>query len=146
MSAPNNPKPLSFDDYQAAAEQTAKYPHSKAFDYLAHGLAGEASEVLEQALTWFVATGELLPLIYASAIMIKAGRVAEMVKKMHRDDGGSMTIPRSQAIKSELGDVQWYNALLCTELGIPMSEVAQANIEKLRKRIKRGTLHGEGER
>ncbi len=38
----------------------------------------------------------------------------------------------------ELGDVMWYNAALCTLIGVPMSDVMQANIDKLTARYKNG--------
>lgn len=38
----------------------------------------------------------------------------------------------------ELGDNDWYNAALCTLIGVPMSDVMQANIDKLKKRFPDG--------
>ena len=38
----------------------------------------------------------------------------------------------------ELGDNDWYNAALCTLIGMPMSDVMQANIDKLNKRFPEG--------
>ena len=41
-------------------------------------------------------------------------------------------------LKEELGDVMWYVAALSSMFGIDMEEVAEANIEKLRKRYPDG--------
>lgn len=42
------------------------------------------------------------------------------------------------ALSKELGDNDWYNAALCTLLGVTMSDVMQANIDKLAARYKNG--------
>jgi NTP pyrophosphatase (non-canonical NTP hydrolase) len=43
-----------------------------------------------------------------------------------------------EKLASELGDVLWYVAGMCTALNIDMKEVAQYNIEKLVKRYPEG--------
>lgn len=56
-------------------------------------------------------------------------------------EGVSMTqygkISTKKMIK-ELGDCDWYNAALCSLIGVPMSDVMQANIDKLKKRFPDG--------
>ena len=52
---------------------------------------------------------------------------------------------RKAAIKKELGDVLWYVAALCTELGLEMHEVADENLAKLAKRQEESKLHGDGD-
>ena len=42
-------------------------------------------------------------------------------------------LDRDNAIE-ELGDIFWYLALACNALDVPMSQVAQINIDKLAKR------------
>ncbi len=49
------------------------------------------------------------------------------------------------ALTLELGDVLWYLAELCTQLGIGLDDVAAANLAKLQGRIERGTLAGDGD-
>jgi NTP pyrophosphatase (non-canonical NTP hydrolase) len=62
-----------------------------------------------------------------------------------RDDGGTLTDERRQAMSKELGDVLWYVAQIATELGLDLDEVAQANLEKLLSRQRRGVLSGSGD-
>jgi NTP pyrophosphatase (non-canonical NTP hydrolase) len=62
-----------------------------------------------------------------------------------RDDGGTLTDERRRAMSKELGDVLWYVAQIATELGLDLDEVAQANLEKLLSRQRRGVLSGSGD-
>ncbi len=105
-----------FTDYQQQSRKTAIYPNmGKDLIYPTLGLVGEA------------------------------GEIAEKVKKMIRDDGGKLTAERRDLLKKELGDVLWYLAQLCTELGFDMDEVANHNLEKLFSRKDRGKLGGDGD-
>ena len=49
----------------------------------------------------------------ALGIVGECGEVAEKIKKLIRDDAGSMTPERSKAINKELGDCCWYLANIC---------------------------------
>jgi len=108
---------LTLNDYQYAARKTAMFPRpDEGFPaYPALGLAGEAGEVCEH------------------------------IKKAIRDDSGQITDERRQALKKELGDVMWYLAAMCSELGLTMGEVAVANMDKLADRKERGVLQGSGD-
>lgn len=109
---------LSFSRYQQLAGRTAMYPgrdDQALAAYPALGLAGEAGEVCEH------------------------------VKKVLRDDAGRVTQARREALAKELGDVLWYVAAVCSELGLDMGQVARANVDKLADRQRRGVLHGEGD-
>lgn len=75
----------------------------------------------------------------------EAGEVAGKVKKIFRDRGGIVTDGDREALTLELGDVLWYLAELCTQLGVDLSDVAAANIRKLEDRTARGTLAGDGD-
>lgn len=107
---------MELEDYQQRSRTTAVYPG--AGDNLLYptlGLCGEA------------------------------GEVAEKVKKMLRDDGGTLTPQRRVALAAELGDVLWYLAQVATEAGLALDDVAAANLEKLRSRAQRGALGGSGD-
>lgn len=75
----------------------------------------------------------------------EAGEVAGKVKKIFRDGGGVVTDADRAALARELGDVLWYIAELCTQLGISLEDVAGENIRKLTDRTVRGVLRGEGD-
>jgi len=62
----------------------------------------------------------------------EAGEVMETISKL--PDGRYVSVD----MVKELGDNDWYNAALCTLIGVPMSDVMQANIDKLMKRFPEG--------
>ena len=107
---------MDFSDYQTRSRRTAKYPSiGHAVIYPTLGLASEA------------------------------GEVAGKIKKIFRDKGGNISLEDRTALQSELGDVLWYLAQVCTELEISLDEVAGSNLEKLLSRLERGKISGEGD-
>jgi NTP pyrophosphatase (non-canonical NTP hydrolase) len=107
---------MRLSDYQTRSRATAAYPGAGAnLLYPTLGLCGEA------------------------------GEVAEKIKKMVRDDGGTLSEERRAALAGELGDVLWYLAQLATEADLDLETVAEANLEKLLSRRRRGMLHGSGD-
>ncbi len=64
----------------------------------------------------------------------EAGEVIDLVKK-HLAQGHDLD--REKMIK-ELGDVAWYLAETAYALGIPLEDVLQGNIDKLKKRFPDG--------
>jgi len=106
---------LNFEDYQKEAMETAVYPERYKVIYSTMGLAGEA------------------------------GEVANKVKKIYRDRGGEIDDEARQMLCGEIGDVLWYCAALCSDLGTSLDIVAEANLKKLRDRKKRDALQGSGD-
>lgn len=106
---------LSFSEYETLAYSTAVYPNGAALYYPALGLCGEA------------------------------GEVAEKVKKLFRDHDGVLTEEYKTKIVSEVGDVLWYVAALCRDLGVSMEDCAYANMAKLQDRQARGVIKGSGD-
>jgi NTP pyrophosphatase (non-canonical NTP hydrolase) len=85
-------------------------------------------------------------LVYtALGINGEAGEVAEKVKKLIRDDGGSVSDDARVAVALELGDVLWYVARMATKLRMSLGDIARMNMEKLMSRRERGTLGGSGD-
>lgn len=106
---------MELSEYQRVSRRTAEYPRAAWLAYPALGLAGEAGEVAEHA------------------------------KKAIRDDAGTVSEERRQAMARELGDVLWYVAQLATELGLDLDGIAQGNLDKLLSRQRRGVLSGSGD-
>lgn len=69
---------------------------------------------------------------FAMGLAGETGEAVDAIKK-HLYHGHDMN-----NLKEELGDVMWYVAALSSMFGIDMEEVAEANIEKLRKRYPDG--------
>lgn len=106
---------MDLSEYQRLSRRTAEYPRAAWLAYPALGLAGEAGEVAEHA------------------------------KKAIRDDGGSVSEERRTAMAKELGDVLWYVAHIASELDLDLDAIANANLEKLLSRQRRGVLSGSGD-
>ncbi len=87
----------------------------------------------------------LLAVAYDGLGLGEAGEVQGKIKKIIRDNGGYISAENRIEIKKELGDILWYVASMCDGLGISMEDVATGNIEKLKSRRDRGTLHGSGD-
>lgn len=84
----------------------------------------------------------------------EAGEVAGKLKKYWRDkvylfpERYELNNPPEDVkdgILKELGDVLWYVNDMALLLGYSLEEVANMNIEKLYGRVKRGTIHGQGD-
>lgn len=86
------------------------------------------------------------PVIYPTLGLVnEAGEVAGKIKKVFRDKGGQISDETRLALGAELGDVLWYLAQICTELGLSLDEVAESNIAKLTDRLERGVIRGDGD-
>ena len=102
--------------YEAQAGETAIFPKEKALEYLALGLTSEAGEV--------------------------AGKVKKLIRDGEDVEGFEM---KKLAISSEIGDVLWYCAMMAKEVGVPLADIMQENLDKLHSRKERGTLSGSGD-
>ena len=105
----------TFNNYQKATIQTAKYPKQMALVYLSLGIASEA------------------------------GEVAGKMKKWIRDGGDMTEQEWISSMSSEIGDVLWYAARLADELGLSLSQIAEDNLNKLLDRKARGVIGGSGD-
>ena len=75
----------------------------------------------------------------------EAGETADKVKKILRDKDGVVTKEDRELLVKELGDTMWYLAAISRYLGVPLSDVAKGNLDKLESRYQRNKLHGEGD-
>lgn len=107
------------NDYQSRAAATAVYPD-----------AGK---------------GTALALAYIGLGLGEAGEVQGKIKKIIRDDGGVLTDQARIALMKELGDLQWYVAMLAREISVPLETIAQVNLDKLADRRERDVLGGSGD-
>lgn len=99
---------MNFQEYQEEASKTALYPRRMSnLEYPTLGLAGEA------------------------------GEVANIVKKIQRDNEGIITDETRDKLRDELGDVLWYISACADELGLTLEEIAAFNVNKLAKRHNR---------
>lgn len=86
------------------------------------------------------------PIIYPSlGLANEVGEVLGKIKKLFRDKNGVISDEDRLQLKSELGDVLWYFAQICTELDLTIEEVAQENLDKLFDRKSRGKIGGSGD-
>ena len=86
------------------------------------------------------------PIVYPTlGLANEVCEVAGKIKKIFRDKEGKISEEDRQALKQELGDVLWYLTQICTELGLTLEEVAEANLVKLFSRLERGTIQGSGD-
>ena len=76
----------------------------------------------------------------------EAGETADKIKKVLRDKDGVVSDEDRELIIKELGDTLWYIASISRYLNVPLSEVADGNIEKLESRYQRNQIHGEGDK
>ena len=94
----------------------------------------QAARTLIDAPGFDISDPEIMMVWNALGLAGEAGEVADLVKKgVFHQHGLDL-----EKLKKELGDVLWYVAALCTTSGLSMSDVMQANIEKLKARYPDG--------
>ena len=76
-------------------------------------------------------------------LVSEAGEVAGKMKKYIRGDYGYDAMMLS--VRSELGDVLWYVAMLAKEIGVPLDSIAKSVLVKLEDRQEAGTIKGSGD-
>ena len=107
---------MNFETYQINARKTAIYPSlGSNYIYPTLGLVGES------------------------------GEVAEKVKKVIRDNNGVFDQEKLLGLKKELGDVLWYVSNICSELDLSLEDIAEENLNKLKKRSLEGKIKGSGD-
>jgi NTP pyrophosphatase (non-canonical NTP hydrolase) len=64
----------------------------------------------------------------------EAGELTDYMKKILYHGH----VPEDELIKKEIGDVLWYLAAMASVLGMSLHDIAEMNIEKLKKRYPNG--------
>jgi NTP pyrophosphatase (non-canonical NTP hydrolase) len=100
-----------------------------------------------QALTTAASTGDEFKdlLHWVLGINGEAGEVAEKLKKIIRDKNSVISEDDKKELTKEVGDVLWYLAVFAHQLGVPLEDIAQANLDKLQSRKNRGVIGGSGD-
>ena len=89
---------------------------------------------------------DCLPIIYPILGMNgEAGEAAEKVKKCLRDNNGIFGSQIKVDIMRELADVLWYIWATADDMGYTLEDVMEIGIEKVEKRQKTNTVHGNGD-
>lgn len=113
----NNPThDMSLDSYQARAKATDLYPTDVRLVALLMGLANEAGEAL-----------------------------GHYKKHLRGDEAYQDENTLKTALIKEIGDTLWYLSGIADALGETLSEVAQANLDKLASRYERGVIKKSGD-
>jgi hypothetical protein len=150
---------MEFNQYQALAKTTAIYPENIKYLYPILGLAGETGEVIEKVINSLIIGGDISCTNYnkvQKAIQLlneikDRAKELEIIKKELRKDASGVIIDNNlypeevNEISKELGDQMWYQAATCSDFGLEMGNVAQANYDKLKSRQERGVLQGSGD-
>lgn len=109
---------MNFKEFFDTVKETAQYKNHNRVIYPALGLGGESGEVID--------------------IVKKAIRYQEKGEEfslVQKDSKGNRD--RTEDMKLELGDVQWYWCNLVLDLGFDPEELFQMNYDKLRERYKK---------
>lgn len=107
---------MKFKEFFDTVKETAQYREDYAVVYPALGLAGETGEAVD---------------IVKKSIRYKYANAKFSLK----DDATGKD--RTEDMKLELGDIQWYWCNLCLDLGFDPEEIFQMNYDKLRARYKK---------
>ena len=104
-------------------------------------------EYQQQALQTVLSTGDDFKdlLHWVLGINGESGEIAEKIKKIIRDKDSVISQDDKDELAKEIGDVLWYLAVFAHDLDIPLEDIAQANLDKLKSRQSRGTLGGSGD-
>lgn len=117
---------MNFKKYQAKTNETAVYPKCYA--------ATSQGDVLETS--WMYC---------ALGLAGEVGEIEEKLKKILRDKDCVMDSTDKTLLAKEVGDVLYYLAQLCEQLGVSLQDCAEGNITKLADRKARGVLKGSGD-
>lgn len=104
----------------------------------------EINDYAEKAMETCLPSADNMP--YAMALLAsEAGEINGHWSKAIRDDDGELTPERLELMDKEAGDILWGLAIYAKQRKRKLSELAQANLDKLGDRAKRGVIGGSGD-
>ena len=120
---------MELNEYQEKAMSTC-LPSCNNFAYMSLGLVSEVGEL----------AGKIAKAVRKEEITL-FGNDLYCGKHITEDGGAEL----HKGLIGELGDVLWFVSGICNVLGLPLEDVADANIAKLAERKKNGTIIGNGD-
>lgn len=140
---------FTFDEYQANVLRTANrdLDWNETIENCLYGLIGELGEIVESLnpkdnvlFSQLIAFGKMTEVVkkhkYHGKLIKQEDYPSEVYKALEMliNEECSFTVLETANLKKELGDHLYYQTWLTDTLGFDASEVAQENVEKLRKR------------
>ena len=120
---------MELNEYQEKAMSTC-LPSCNNFAYMSLGLVSEVGELV----------GKVAKAVRKEEITL-FGNDLYCGKQVPEDAGSEL----HKGLIGELGDVLWFVSGICNVLGLPLEDVAEANLAKLAERKKNGTIIGNGD-
>lgn len=123
---------LTLNQYQNEARRTAPRAMEAYPVCVLHAFEALKDMALEGSANALLKLQDIL--IWGQGLAGEAGEVCDLLKKTH----GHGKPYDAEQMKKELGDVLWYVANLADAHGFTLSDVAKANVDKLRARYPEG--------
>ncbi|MBR2399303.1 MAG: nucleoside triphosphate pyrophosphohydrolase family protein [Alistipes sp.] len=121
-------KELSLNEYQRRAMETC-LPTANNFSYMMLNLVGEVGEFASKV-----------------AKAIRKDQLGILKGDLYvREKGKENFLDTNNELMAEAGDILWQLSGLCSVMGWPLDEVAEANLDKLASRKQRNVIDGNGD-
>ena len=121
---------MELNEYQKKAMSTC-LPSCDNFAYMSLGLVSEVGEL----------AGKVVKAVRKEEIVLEQNDIFYNGSHPTKDGGAELY----KGLIGELGDVLWFVSGICNVLGLPLEDVADANLAKLAERKKNGTIIGNGD-
>lgn len=119
---------MTMNEYQQRAMETC-LPTADNFSYMMLNLVGEVGEFASKV-----------------AKAIRKDQLGIRKEDLHVKESGKELFQDMDAeLMAEAGDILWQLSGLCSVMGWPLDEVAEANLDKLASRKQRNTIDGNGD-
>lgn len=119
---------LTMNEYQQRAMETC-LPTANNFSYMVLNLVGEVGEFASKV-----------------AKAIRKDQLGIYKEDLHvKEKDKDLFVDMDAELMAEAGDILWQLSGLCSVMGWPLDEVAEANLDKLASRKQRNTIDGNGD-